>query len=150
MPSSTASNGCWTMPELRPEAPAASSVCSSRVTLAPAAAMNAAVAVPTIPPPTMATSGITGAASRDRRPLRDPRQRPDDAVDLGVRVVVGQPDPDDATGLGEAQPLDQALRVEVAVPRRDRLATQRLADRPRRMAPDRQRRGRRACVEPRP
>src|SRR4029079_18646252 len=101
------------------------------MTLAPAAARNAALAVPTIPPPTTATSGITDVTSRDRRALRDPRQTPDDAVDLGVRVVVGQPDPDDATGLGEAQPLDQALRVEVAIPRRDRLATHRLADSPR-------------------
>src|SRR4029079_14494518 len=42
----------WRPPGWRPEPPPASSVCSSRVTLAPAAARKAAVAVPTIPPPT--------------------------------------------------------------------------------------------------
>src|SRR4029079_10442114 len=126
----------------------ACSAASNSVTRAPASARNAAVALPTIPPPTTATSRFTNATSRDRRSLRDPRQRADDAVDLALRVVVGEPNPDDAAGFGQAEPLDQALRVEIAVPRRDRLSAQGLGDRPRRKTLDRQRRGRRASVEP--
>src|SRR5690242_15507471 len=77
----------------------------------------------------LAGSGSVGAGSagRDRsaggrrRTGGDPTERRHQAVHLGGRVVVGQADPDDATALEEAEPLDQAGRVEVAVPDGDPL-----------------------------
>ena len=53
----TGSNGCWTTPEFRPEAPAAISVRSSRRTRRPSSARWAAAATPTMPPPMTITSG---------------------------------------------------------------------------------------------
>ena len=62
----------------------------------PAPASSAARAVPTIPPPMIATSGaVTCAIPLLSRATRDDRpQLPEQPVDLGGRVVVGQPDPD--------------------------------------------------------
>src|SRR3954468_22053984 len=88
-----------------------------------------------MPPPMTATSAIVigplprpASAGGDRRSgLRsnsDPPEGIDQAVDLGLGVVVGQPDPDDATVVGETEPLDQARRIEVAVPDGDALIPQ--------------------------
>ena len=60
----TWSNGCWTIPELRPEAPAAIADRSYSRTRSPPSARNAAMEVPTIPPPMTATS--TAAMARLR------------------------------------------------------------------------------------
>src|SRR5918999_5462413 len=92
---STGSNGCWIEPELRPDAAPASSPRSNSWTRAPASARNAAAAQPTIPPPTIATSGEPGRPSV-----------------LPVRRVVDDRLVD--------QPLDRRLvvRVHVAAPQR--------------------------------
>ena len=59
--------GCHTTPELRPDAPAAIAVRSYRVTVAPRPASSAASAVPTMPPPRIATSGAGTDVSRPGR-----------------------------------------------------------------------------------
>ena len=67
-----------------------------------------------------------------RRARRDLAEGGDQSIDLFGRVVVGQPDPQDAAGLEQAEPLDQGLGVEVAVPGGDPLPPERLGRGPRR------------------
>src|SRR5689334_19301525 len=66
-----------------------------------------------------------GTRARGRR---DPAERVDETIDLRGRVVVGQPDPDDATVVEQPEPLDEPRRVEVAIPDRDALLPQGLRD----------------------
>src|SRR5213083_198144 len=110
----------------------------------PSSARNAATAAPAIPPPMTTTStarapAITGPGWRARsgRGARrgdgtclhcDPSEGLDEAVDLGGRVVVGQPDPDDAAPVGQAEALDQPGRVEVPIPDRDPVGAEGLGD----------------------
>src|SRR6266550_2557294 len=114
-------------PEFRPEAPAAIASRSTRTTRAPASARNAAVAVPTMPPPTTTTSGwgaTPDGATLDgggfgpaRRAAGDAGKRLEQPIDLPGSVVVRQPDAQHAAVRRETQPLDQAGRIEVTVPR---------------------------------
>ena len=74
------------------------------------------------------SAGSNGRASRRRidgrsvtcrsrrRAAGEPRDRLERPVDLGRGVVVDEPEAQDAAGLGLAEPLDEAGRVEVAVP----------------------------------
>src|SRR5256885_12604637 len=136
------------MPESGPEAPAAITSRSRRTTRAPASARNAAVAEPTMPPPMTTPSGgaatlhrCRGGGGRGRAgpTVSDGRDRVEQAIDLGGSVVVGQADAKDAALRGETEPLDQPGRVEVAIPRRDPLAPERLCRCSRRDTVDRQR-----------
>ena len=90
---STGSNGCWSTPELRPEAAPASSPRSNSSTRTPASARKAAAAQPMIPPPMIATSGrALTATTRDRGSVLVPaRVVHDRLVDepLDRRLVVG-------------------------------------------------------------
>src|SRR3954463_9370882 len=135
----TPSNGCWTTPEFRPDAPAAMTDRSYSRTVIPASTRNAAVAVPTTPPPMIATSTAdavtrTGTAAPARSARRrgnrpgtsgDSAQRFEQSIDLGRRVVMRQPDADDAAAIEEAQSFHQAGGVEVAVPDGDPLSAER-------------------------
>src|SRR5438093_7310849 len=73
------------------------------------------------------------------------RELLDQPIDLGPRVVVGQPDAHDAVGR-EAKPLDEAGRVEVAVPDRDATPAELLGGRSGADALDRDRGGGRASL----
>ena len=64
--------GCWTTPELRPDAPAPISVASTRTTDAPRSAAKAAAEQPMIPPPTMDRSGCAMARQRSRAATIEP------------------------------------------------------------------------------
>jgi hypothetical protein len=53
--------------------------------------------------------------------LEDRSESDEEAIDLGHGVVVDETDPQQPAGTRKTQPLDQALRVEVAIPDRDAL-----------------------------
>ena len=75
-----------------------------------------------------------GAHDPDPDRHREPaisRSAVEQPIDLGGRVVVRDADPQHAAGLEQAEPLDERLRVEVAVPGRDRLAAECLRRGPR-------------------
>src|SRR5258706_4440229 len=104
-----------------------------------------------MPPPMTATSiaGLTRASGRggqDGRRGRDLREGGKEAVDFGGGVVVGEPDPDDAIGC-EPEAFDEPRGVEVAVPDGDADIAETLRDVARRMALDRDRRGRRPSFD---
>src|SRR5258706_3378967 len=121
------------------------------MTFAPPSTRNAAVAVPTMPPPMTATSiaGLTRASGRggqDGRRGRDLREGGKEAVDFRGGVVVGEPDPNDPIG-SEPEALHEPRGVEVAVPDGDAGVAETLRDVARRMALDRDRRGRRPSFD---
>src|SRR5258706_15840659 len=99
------------------------------MTFAPPSTRNAAVAVPTMPPPMTATSiaGLTRASSRggqDGRRGRDLREGGKEAVDFPGGVVWGEPDPHDPIG-SEPGGLPEPRAAEASVPAADAAAAPR-------------------------